>query len=65
MYYATLPFLLPPGLQPEEYGASLGSGVRFAQDRASLDFAVGYLSRSAGDFDEHGFTLSFGVAVRP
>ncbi|HVJ99722.1 MAG TPA: hypothetical protein VM365_02615 [Gemmatimonadales bacterium] len=65
VYYASLPFLLPPGLQPEEYGASLGSGVRFAQDRGSLDFAVGYLSRSAGDFDEHGFTLSFGVAVRP
>jgi hypothetical protein len=64
-HYATLPFLLPPGLQPEEYGASLGSGVRFAQDRGSVDFAVGYLSRSTGDFDEHGFTLSFGVAVRP
>jgi hypothetical protein len=64
-HYATLPFLLGPGLQPTEYSASLGSGVRFAQDRASLDVAVGYLSRSTGDFDERGFTLSFGVAVRP
>lgn len=64
-HYATLPFLLAPGLQPTEYSASLGSGVRFAQDRASLDVAVGYLSRSTGDFEERGFTLSFGVAVRP
>jgi hypothetical protein len=64
-HYATLPFLLPPGLQPTEYGASLGSGVRFAQDRAGLDVAVGYLSRSTGDFEERGFTLSFGVVVRP
>jgi hypothetical protein len=63
--YATLPFLLPPGLQPTEFAASLGSGVRFAQDRGSVDLAVGYLTRSAGEFDERGFTLSFGVAVRP
>jgi hypothetical protein len=63
--YATLPFLLPPGLQPTEFAASLGTGVRFAQDRGSVDLAVGYLTRSAGDFDERGFTLSFGVAVRP
>jgi hypothetical protein len=64
-HYATLPFLLPPGLQPTEFAASLGSGVRFAQDRGSMDVAVGYLMRSTGDFDERGFTLSFGVAVRP
>jgi hypothetical protein len=63
--YATLPFLLPPGLQPTELGASLGSGARFAQDRASLDLSVGYLARSAGEFDERGFVLSFGVGVRP
>jgi hypothetical protein len=30
-----------------------------------MDVAVGYLMRSTGDFDERGFTLSFGVAVRP
>jgi hypothetical protein len=64
-HYATLPFLLPPGLQPTELGASLGSGARFAQDRASLDLSVGYLTRSAGEFDERGFVLSFGVGVRP
>ena len=64
-HYATLPFLLPPGLQPTEFAASLGSGVRFAQDRGSVDVAVGYLTRSTGDFEERGFTLSFGVVVRP
>jgi len=64
-HYATLPFLLPPGFQPTEFAASLGSGVRFAQDRGSVDVAVGYLTRSTGDFEERGFTLSFGVAVRP
>jgi hypothetical protein len=64
-HYKTLPFLLPPGRQPSEFGASLGSGVRFAQDRASVDLAVGYLTRATGDFEERGFTLSFGVAVRP
>ena len=63
--YVTLPFLLPPGLQPTEFGASLGSGIRFAQDRAGVDVAVEYLTRSTGDFEERGFTLSFGVAVRP
>jgi hypothetical protein len=64
-HYATLPFLLPPGLQPTELAASLGSGARFAQDRASLDLSVGYLARSAGEFEERGFVLSFGVGVRP
>jgi len=64
-HYATLPFLLPPRLQPTEFAASLGSGIRFAQDRGSVDLAVGYLTRSTGDFEERGFTLSFGVAVRP
>jgi hypothetical protein len=67
VHYATLPFLLPPGFQPTELGASIGSGLRFAQDRAGLDVSVEYLTRSAaeGTFDERGFVLSFGVEVRP
>jgi hypothetical protein len=64
-HYATLPFPLQPGLQPKEFGASLGSGLRFAQDRASVDLAVEYLSRSAGDFKERAFVISVGVGVRP
>jgi hypothetical protein len=64
-HYATLPFPLQPGLQPKEFGASLGSGLRFAQDRASVDLSVEYLSRSAGDFKERAFVISVGVGVRP
>ena len=64
-HYATLPFPLQPGLQPTEFGVSVGSGVRFAQERAGVDLAVEHLWRSAGDFKERGFVISLGVAVRP
>jgi hypothetical protein len=64
-HYATLPFPLQPGLQPKEFGASLGSGVRFARDRASVDLSLEYLTRSAGDFKERDFVISVGVGVRP
>jgi hypothetical protein len=64
-HYATLPFPLQPGVQPKEFGASIGSGVRFARDRASLDLAFEYLTRSAGDFKERDFVISVGVGVRP
>jgi hypothetical protein len=63
--YATLPFPLQPGVQPKEFGVSLGSGVRFAQDRAGIDLAVEHLWRSAGDFKERAFVISIGVGVRP
>lgn len=63
--YATLPFLLGPGLQPTELAVSVGSGVRFAQERAGVDLALEYLTRSAGDFEERGFVISVGVSVRP
>lgn len=63
--YATLPFPLQPGAQPQEFGVSLGSGVRFAQDRAGIDLAVEHLWRSAGDFKERAFVISVGVGVRP
>jgi hypothetical protein len=39
--------------------------VRFAQDRASIDLSLEYLSRSAGEFKEHAFVISVGVGVRP
>jgi hypothetical protein len=64
-HYATLPFPLQPGLQPTEFGVSVGSGVRFAQDRAGVDLSLEYLSRSAGDFEERAFVVSLGVGVRP
>ncbi len=63
--YARLPFQLQAGSQPTEFGVSLGSGVRFAPDRAGVDVAVEHLWRSAGDFKERGFVISVGVGVRP
>jgi hypothetical protein len=64
-HYATLPFPLEPGLQPTEFGVSLGTGVRFAQDRAGVDLALEHVWRSAGDFEERAFVVSVGVGVRP
>jgi hypothetical protein len=64
-HYGTLPFPLQPGLQPKEFGVSVGSGVRFAQERAGIDIAVEHLWRSAGDFKERAFVISVGIGVRP
>jgi hypothetical protein len=64
-HYVTLPFPVQPGVQPREFGVSLGSGVRFAQGRAGVDLAVEHLWRSAGDFKERAFVISVGVGVRP
>jgi hypothetical protein len=63
--YATLPFPLEPGRQPTEFGVSVGSGVRFAQDRAGIDLSVEHLWRTAGDFKERAFVIFVGVGVRP
>ncbi|MBA3319708.1 MAG: hypothetical protein H0T50_16675 [Gemmatimonadales bacterium] len=63
--YGTLPFPVQPGVQPKEFGISIGSGVRFAQDRAGIDLALEQLWRSAGDFKERAFVISIGVGVRP
>lgn len=64
-HYATLPFPVQPGTQPTELGVSVGSGLRFAQDRAGVDLAVEHLWRSAGEFKERVFVISVGVGVRP
>jgi len=64
-HYATLPFPVQPGVQPTEFGVSIGSGARFAQDRAGVDLALEYVWRSAGDFEERAFVLTVGVGVRP
>jgi hypothetical protein len=63
--YATLPFPLVPGEQGHEVGVSLGSGMRFAQQRAGLDVALEYLWRSEGAYSERAFMLWFGISVRP
>ncbi|MBA3259880.1 MAG: hypothetical protein H0T68_10520 [Gemmatimonadales bacterium] len=63
--YGTLPFPLSSGARPEEFGVSLGSGARFAQQRAGIDLALEYLWRSAGEFKERAFVVTVGVTVRP
>ena len=63
--YGTLPFPLVPGEQPKEFGVSLGSGVRFAQQRAAIDLSLEHVWRSAGAYKERAFTATVGVTVRP
>ena len=63
--YATLPFSLLPGQQPREFGVSVGSGVRFAQQRAGVDLALEHVWRSESVYSEKGFILSLGISVKP
>jgi len=64
--YGTLPFLLSPGDQPHEFGLSLGTGLRFAQERAGVDLGLEHVWRSsAGDFSERAFLINVGVTLRP
>lgn len=64
-HYGTLPFPLIPGEQPKEFGLSVGSGVRFAQQRAGIDLALEHLWRSVGSYKERAFLITVGVMVRP
>lgn len=63
--YGTLPFPLVPGEQPKELGISLGSGARFAQQRAGIDIGLEHVWRSAGAYSERAFLVTVGVTVKP
>ena len=63
--YGTMPFPLAPGEQPEEFGVSVGTGVRMAQQRAGIDLAFEHVWRSAGAFSERALMFTVGVMVRP
>jgi hypothetical protein len=63
--YGTLPFPLVPREQPKEFGLSLGTGIRFAQQRAGIDLSFEHVWRSAGAYSERAFTATVGVTVRP
>jgi hypothetical protein len=63
--YGRLPFPLEPGTEAHEYAVSIGSGMRFAQQRAGADLAVEHVWRSEGVHSEHGFILTLGISVRP
>jgi hypothetical protein len=63
--YGSLPFPVIEGERPHEFGLSLGTGVRFAQERAGIDFGLEHVWRSAGVYSERAFLLNLGVTVRP
>ncbi|MGH7594248.1 MAG: hypothetical protein ACRELE_10420 [Gemmatimonadales bacterium] len=64
--YATLPFLLVSGSQPTEYGFSIGTGRRFAQERGGFDIAIEHVWRSQGSsYTESATIITFGISVRP
>jgi hypothetical protein len=63
--YGSLPFPLVAGDQAHEFGLSIGSGLRFAQDRAGIDLGLEHVWRSAGPYSERAFLVSVGVTVRP
>jgi hypothetical protein len=65
-HYATLPFpLIQGGKQGREIGVSIGTGLRFAQQRAGVDLTLEHVWRSEGPYKERGFVLSLGISVRP
>ncbi len=64
--YADLPFPLVAGERPKEFGVSLGTGARFAQDRAGLDLTFEQVWRSQGSpYKERSFSVVFGLSIRP
>jgi hypothetical protein len=63
--YAKLPFLLDPGGQPSEFALSIGTGTRFAQQRAGIDLSLEHTWRHAGDTRERAFLVGLGVSLRP
>lgn len=64
--YADLPFPIAPGGKPHEFSLSAGTGKRFAQDRAGVEFALEQAWRSEGSpYRERALTLIVGLSIRP
>lgn len=64
--YAQLPFPVEAGARPREIALSLGSGTRFAQDRAGIDLTLEHQWRSESSrYSERALTLVIGLSVRP
>jgi hypothetical protein len=64
--YAEIPFPVEEGAQPKEFALSLGTGTRFAQDRAGIDIALEHAWRSESSrYKERSLALVFGLTLRP
>lgn len=64
--YGKLPFFLVDDIQASEIAASLGTGVLFARDKASIDISGEYLRREQGpNWTETSFVLTAGIELRP
>lgn len=66
VYHARLPFPLQRGVDVDETGVSVGTGVRFVADRAGFDLGLSQIWRKGGaGFTERATLLTFGISVRP
>jgi long-subunit fatty acid transport protein len=64
--YAKLPFPLNTDGHPEEFSLTGGTGLRFANDRAGVDFSLERAWRKqSGGYKEQALLLSVGVTVQP
>lgn len=64
--YAQIPFPVEEGAEPKEFSLSLGTGTRFAQDRAGIDLALEHAWRSESSrYKERALTLVIGLTLRP
>jgi hypothetical protein len=65
-YHASLPFPLRQGDNASETGVSLGSAVRFAGGRATVDFSLERIWRKASaGFSERATLFTLGIGIRP
>lgn len=64
--YAQIPFPVEQGAKPKEIAFSVGSGIRFAQDRAGVDFGIEHAWRKESDsYKERSLQLIVGLTLRP
>ena len=62
--YAQLPFS-PSDAQPSEWNFSLGTGARFAANRAVIDVALERFQRDGAGARERGWYLAVGFTITP
>lgn len=62
--YSLLPFS-PTTEQPHEVAVALGTGLRFATNRAQFDFTLERAVRQGGGVTEHGWVLGTALVITP